>query len=276
MSNQFLMPTPTVPPKPLTSFKSLSFDIYGTLIDWEDKVTEDLEQLVNKGSAHGISTEDTASRAAKLRAMLFDHATIIQAKSPTIRYARLMTEAYLEIATRVGIAITDEIKTDADAFGEVIGDWPAFKDTADAMARLGKHYKLIALSNVDNASVKRTISGPLQGLEFWRVYTAEDIGSYKPSLRNFEYLLKHIDEADRSEGGSGISHDKNLHVAQSLFHDQRPAKEMGLSSVWINRDKLDAGDPFAKEVHDDASVGYGWRYETLSEFADEVEKQFPA
>jgi FMN phosphatase YigB (HAD superfamily) len=208
--------------------------------------------------------------------MLFKHATILQADSPSMRYDILMKESCLRLAAELNLPITTTVKSDAEDFGKSVGDWPAFQDTVDAMARLGKYYKLIALSNVDNASVERTRRGPLQGLKFWRVYTAEDIGSYKPSLRNFEYLFKHIDEADRGEGGSGIGKDEDLHVAQSLVHDHEPAKKMWMSSVWINRKGLDISDAVSKKMHDEATLGYGWRFDTLGAFADEVEKQFAA
>jgi FMN phosphatase YigB (HAD superfamily) len=103
------------------------------------------------------------------------------------------------------------------------------------MKRLGKHYKLVALSNVDRESFARTCAEPLNGVTFWRSYPAQDIGSYKPDLETFEYFLKHLNEDDKAEGGRGIAKDQNLHVSQSLFHDHKPAKQMGMSSVWINR-----------------------------------------
>jgi FMN phosphatase YigB (HAD superfamily) len=130
------------------------------------------------------------------------------------------------------------------------------------------------LSNIDNESFARTNAGPLGGIKFWRVYTAQDIGSYKPDLRNFEYLLKNIDEDDKSEGGQGISKEEDLHVAQSIFHDHVPVKKIGLSSVWINRKNIGTGSgPYFKQMHDTGEVGYGWRFSTLGEFTDEVERQ---
>jgi 2-haloalkanoic acid dehalogenase type II len=272
------MPTATVPLKSFSSFKSLSFDIYGTLIDWESKVGEDLEGLIkdiDTGSSLEAAKTDVAS-PSELTHMLFKHATALQVGSPSMRYDLLMTESYLKLAAELIVPITDAVQSDAEKFGKSVGDWPPFQDTVDAMGRLGKHFKLIALSNVDNASIERTRTGPLQGLQFWRIYTAEDIGSYKPSLRNFDYLLQHINEADMSEGGSGIGKHEDLHVAQSLFHDHEPAKKMGMSSVWINREGVDTHDAVAKKMHDEASLGYGWRFETLGAFADEVDRQFAA
>lgn len=104
---------------------------------------------------------------------------------------------------------------------------------------------------------------------------AEDIGSYKPDLKNFEYLLKHLDEDDKSEGGSGISKEQNLMVAQGLYHDHRPSKQIGMASVWIAREGsgMSLGEGL-KDLHDNEEVGYGWRFKTLGEFADAVEKEW--
>lgn len=152
-------------------------------------------------------------------------------------YDELLSDTYLPLAKDIGLDPEDpEIKSQAKTFGESVGAWPAFPDTVDAMQRLSKYYRLIPLSNVDRASFKQTREGPLAGISFWRYYVAEDIGSYKPDLRNFEYMLKKMDEDDRSEGGKGIDgKEEDLHVAQSLFHDHVPAKKMGMASVWINR-----------------------------------------
>lgn len=145
----------------------------------------------------------------------------------------------------------------AEAFGNSAGEWPAFPDTVEAMTRLGKYHKLVALTNVDRESLACTNAGLLNGVGFWRAYLAQDIGSYKPDLRNFEYFLKHLDEDDKSEGGQGITRDENLHVAQSLFHDDKPAKQMRISCVWINRKGASTGSwSRLKQMHDDGEVGY--------------------
>ena len=102
------------------------------------------------------------------------------------------------------------------------------------MKRLSKYYKLVPLSNVDKASFAKTCKGPLNGVPFWRVYVAEEIGSYKPDLRNFEYLVEHAKSDSQSEGEEGVEKEEICMVAQSLFHDHRPAKKMGLSSAWVS------------------------------------------
>ena len=151
-----------------------------------------------------------------------------------MRYDKLLAETYLSLAQDFNVEITDSVRSDAEKFGNGIEQWPAFQDTVDAMKRLGKYYKLVPLSNVDKASFTRTLKGPLAGIPFWRVYVAEEIGSYKPDLRNFHYLIEHVDEDAKSEGEKdGVKKEQILHVAQSLKHDHVPAKKMGMTSAWV-------------------------------------------
>ena len=89
---------------------------------------------------------------------------------------------------------------EARAFGASVGEWRPFPDTVEAMRRLGRYFRLVPLSNVDRASFDRTLKGPLQEVPFWTSYVAEEIGSYKPDLGNFRYLLKHVDEDAKREG----------------------------------------------------------------------------
>ncbi len=118
-------------------------------------------------------------------------------------------------------------------FGESVPLWPAFPDSAAALRDLGSRYRLVILSNVDRASF--AASGALLGAAFDAVYTAEDIGSYKPDPRNFRYLLDHL-EADFEVGPGQV-----LHVAQSLYHDHVPALSFGLATAWIDRQGLAKG-----------------------------------
>lgn len=276
MADQFPIPPPTVPLKPLTTFKSLSFDIYETLIVYASSINPSLEQLWKHAPAdspYKNTSTDKASRTM-LEGIFTKHQIDLQAEFPGMIYDEVLEQAYLRSARDLGIK-NDEVKAEAKAFGGSVGDWPAYPDTVDALKRLGKYYKLVPLSNVDRDSVARTISGPLSGVDFWQVYTAQDIGSYKPDLKNFEYLLKHIDEEGKKESGKGIGKDENLHVAQSLFHDHVPAKKMGMSSVWINRKAIGPSGPAEfKRMHDAGEVGYGWRFKNLGELADEVERQW--
>ncbi len=112
------------------------------------------------------------------------------------------------------------------AFGESVRDWPAFPDSPGALRYLKQHYKLAIISNVDRASFAH--SQAKLGVEFDVVVTAEDVGSYKPDPRNFEYAFERLNEI-------GVARSAILHVAQSLFHDHEPAKQLGTRTVWVDR-----------------------------------------
>lgn len=272
------MPTPTLPNKPFTAFKSLSFDIYGTLIDWETSIIAQCQPLLNalpSDSPYKNASTDAAARQ-ELAARFNHHEAETQSAHPAMLYDELLKETYLLLAKDLGLDANDAaISAQATGFGRSVGEWSAFPDTVDAMKRLARYYKLVPLSNVDRASFERTAAGPLNGVHFWRTYLAQDIGSYKPDLRNFEYLLRHLDGDDRAEGGSGIRREEDLMVAQSLFHDHVPCKRVGLASVWIARRGAGMGmGEGARELHERGEVGYGWRFATLGAFADAVESEW--
>lgn len=135
-------------------------------------------------------------------------------------------------------------------------DWPAFTDSAEALAYLTQHYKLVILSNVDRASFAD--SNALLGVTFDAIYTAQDIGSYKPDLTNFRYMLDRLAELR-------IAKSNILHTAQSLFHDHAPAKAIGLASAWIDRRHATGG--FGATMAPPASTGYDFRFNSVADFA---------
>ncbi len=139
-------------------------------------------------------------------------------------YSQLLGAVYKRLARSWGLAPSDD---GANTFGASVPDWPEFPDSAEALQYLHSHYKLVILSNVDRLSFRA--SNTRLKVTFDAIYTAQDIGSYKPSDRNFDYLLKHLQD-DFGFGKADI-----LHVAQSLFHDHAPANRAGLASAWIDR-----------------------------------------
>lgn len=273
MSDELPMPEPTVPRRPFSAFKVITYDIYGTLVDWETGIIDGLQPLVARipaDSSHSIyRTSESGQGRVKLAEKFNEFEAQIQAGNPSMKYSQVLRESYLKLASEFGVQDNSEVvEKEAQQFGDSVGLWPAFPDTVDACKRLSKYYKLIPVSNVDRDSFSKTYAGPLSGVDFFRVYTAQDIGSYKPDLRNFEYLLKHVKE------DAGVEKDEILHVAQSVFHDHVPAKKMGLSSVWINRKGAGMGSGGGIEgIHQRGEVGYGWKFATLGAFADEVERQ---
>lgn len=197
----------------LSQFKALSFDCYGTLIDWEAGLTRALEPL---RSQVGVSPDELLEAFGNV-----EHE--VEQERPGARYSELLTIVHARLAQRLGVTADEDAARD---FGLSVGDWPAFPDSATALRYLKRHFELIILSNVDRASFAR--SNERLGVEFDRVFTAEEIGSYKPDLRNFEYLLDRL-------GENGLEKSDLLHVAQSLFHDHAPANRFGIASAWIDR-----------------------------------------
>ncbi|KAK5036478.1 hypothetical protein LTS07_002205 [Exophiala sideris] len=259
MASELPMPEPTVPRKPFSSFKAITFDIYGTLIDWETGIIEGLQGLVSRipaDSPYSIYRNSTSGEGRiKLAEKFNEIEARLETEHPGMKYDEIQERIYLTLLSDFGLDTRDADSTEAKRFGASIGSWPAFPDTVEACERLAKYYKLIPITNVDTESFKKTRAGPLKGVDFFRAYTAQDIGSYKPDLRNFEYLMKHVKEEAGADKG------EILHVAQSIFHDQRPAKKVGLSSVWINRSGAGMGSAGGVQgVHERGEVGYGWRF----------------
>ena len=151
------------------------------------------------------------------------HESAQQLATPAMVYSDLLAVVYKRLAEEWRVPAP---WAECLAYGASIKDWPAFPDSAEALAYLKKHYRLCILSNVDNASFAHS-NRRLQ-VEFDAVYTAEDIGSYKPSSRNFDYMLEKLK-------GLGLGRQDILHTAESLFHDHVPANTHGLASCWIHR-----------------------------------------
>lgn len=200
----------------MRDFPILTFDTYGTLIDWEGGIWEALAPLRGRVS-------QPPEREAALVAYAEEESEV-QRQTPNMPYSELLTAVHGRLARVWGV------ESDAEedrAFGASVGNWPAFDDSAEALAYLKRHHRLITLTNCDQASYRgssRRLGDPWDA-----VYTAEDVGSYKPDLANFRYLLRKVEEVFQGKP-SDI-----LHIAQSQFHDQVPAKEMGLTTVWVDR-----------------------------------------
>jgi 2-haloalkanoic acid dehalogenase type II len=187
----------------------------------------------------------------------------LQQTQPTLLYRELLPKAYILFAEY--LKLPEPPRAEANAFGESIGVWPAHPDTITALLALKKHYKLVMLSNIDNATIARTQSGPLSGVKFDAVYTAEMIGSYKPDLKNFEYLLNGV------KAEFGVEKGEVLHTAQALYHDMMPAKRMGMSAAWIDREKEDEK---CAQMEKEGKLGFTWRFGTLGEMAEAVDAAF--
>ncbi len=230
----------------LTDFKALTFDCYGTLIDWETGMLAGLEPLAGRCPQKRSRTEILAAFAM--------HESSQEQYTPTLKYSQLLAVTYKRIAENW---LTPAPWDECVAFGQSLRDWPAFADSAAALEYLKQHYRLYVLSNVDNESF--SYSSRKLEVQFDGIMTAEDIGSYKPSLRNFEYMLERLES-------QGILREQILHVAQSLFHDHKPANEIGLASCWINRQHGKPG--FGATRHVETLPHLDFQFNSLAELAD--------
>ena len=199
----------------LSDYSVLTFDCYGTLIDWETGIAQTLGPWLERaGAAH--SREQILAAFAEAEAPQ-------QAATPGLLYPDLLARVHGALATRFGLAPDPQA---ARAFGASIKDWPAFANSAAALADLKQHYRLVILSNVDRASFAH--SQQKLKVAFDAVYTAQDVGSYKPDPRNFEYHAG----APRRAGHRPRADPAHR---KSLYHDHIPAKRFGLATCWIHR-----------------------------------------
>lgn len=211
----------------LCDFPILTFDTYGTLIDWETGIWDALQPLCARLAA-------PPTREAALAAFA-EAESACQAATPDLLYADLLAATHHTLARNWGCEPND---AESIRFGQSVGDWPAFADAAESLAYLQRHHWLVTLTNCDRTSYRG--SAARLGDPWDAVLTAEEIGSYKPSRANFEYLLARV-AADLGGAPEHI-----LHVAQSLFHDHVPAKALGLTTAWIDRCAGGAGGATAR------------------------------
>jgi len=195
----------------LPRITTITFDCYGTLIDWKGGLASSFRGLL------GTVVDEREME-------IFDAYVGIEAEEeggPFRCYREILQAVAVRMGARFGVGVDDE---QAAAFAASLPGWAPFADTNDALVRLKRRFRLGVLSNVDRDLFAGTCGHFDVAFDF--VVTAEDVGSYKPALGHFHrYLADHGAVAE------------TLHVAQSLFHDGAPAGELGLAYVWINRYK---------------------------------------
>ena len=195
----------------LQHFDALTFDCYGTLIDWERGLLGGLRPVLE---ARGWSGSDDEALE------LFGSIESRIQSGPYTKYADVLRTTMDEIGSRVGFTPSPD---EREALVRSLRDWPPFPDTTSALARLKRRFRLAVVSNIDDdlfAASAAHLAVPLD-----EVVTAEQVGSYKPHPGHFHVVLERL----------GLPRDRVLHVAQSLFHDIAPAKALGFSTVWVNR-----------------------------------------
>jgi 2-haloacid dehalogenase len=229
----------------LDGITTLSFDCYGTLIDWEAGLLTALRSWLEKNRKNPPDEQ-----VLELYGELEFEA---EEAEPGALYPKILGHVHKALGEHFGIPSD---AAEQKAFAASVGDWPAFPDSSGALKYLKQHYKLVILSNIDKASF--ALSEKKLGIKFDAVYTAEEIGSYKPDEKNFRYLLSHLKEE------FGTRPDQLLHVAQSLFHDHQPAKKMNLHTCWIDRRAGRDGAGATVVLY--GPIDYDFRFTTMADF----------
>jgi 2-haloacid dehalogenase len=192
-------------------FDAITFDCYGTLIDWEQGILNALQPVL---APHGVDAgeDELLERYAR-------HEAALEAGA-YMPYREVLAESLRGLCGELGFSPSVEA---ASGFAQAIGDWPAFHDTAPALRRLHERFRLGVITNCDRDLF--ALSNRRLGVTFDWVVTAQDARAYKPSHAPFELAFETID----------VPRDRILHAAQSLFHDHVPGKELGLTTVWVDR-----------------------------------------
>lgn len=236
----------------LRRYRVLTFDCYGTLIDWEAGIWDAFQPLISVSGRSDVQRKDVLEAFARFENRL-------ESEAPGIPYPEVLTGVHRAVAEHFQLQTSPVLDSE---FGQSVPNWPAFPDTADALRFLKKRYQLVILSNVDRkgfAASRRKL-----GVDFDAVYTAQDIGSYKPAPANFEYLLEHL----RSD--LELEKDEVLHTAQSLFHDHRPAMSFGLATAWIDRQRLSQSGQWGATARLDEIPKTDFVFHSMAEMAAAV------
>jgi 2-haloacid dehalogenase len=230
----------------ISNYKALTFDVYGTLIDWESGMVAGLKPLTDRVS-RSLSRDEILEAHAH-----FESST--QRQTPAKIYSQLLAVVYKRLAEEWGVPASWE---ECLTYGGSVEHWPAFPDSAEALQYLKQHYKLVVLTNCDNVSFAHS-NAKLQ-VTFDAAYTAEDIGSYKPSPRNFEYMLENM-------ARMGVEKHEILHTAESMFHDHGPANEFGIDNCWIYRRHDKQG--FGATMNPGDMPSYGVVFNSMAEMVE--------
>lgn len=198
-------------------FTHLSFDCYGTLIDWERGILEAVTPV--------LTPPGSRAEAAWIVARYADHEAALEA-GPYISYADVLRGVMERLAVDAGVEVDD---AEREVLVRSVGRWVPFADTVDALERLATRYALVIASNVDDAIFEETAR--MLGVPFAAVITAEQVRSYKPARPHFDEILAR----------TGAARERVLHVAQSLYHDHVPAQRLGFTTAWVNRPSVHPG-----------------------------------
>ena len=193
-------------------FQWLSFDCYGTLVDWETGISDAV--------ADSLAVHDIRMSRSEILALFAEVEPQIQQGSGYLEYRRVLRRVMAMMGIRLGVQFSE---SEMNCLVDTIGSWPVFPDTRDALRAMKRRYNLAIISNVDDDLFAPTADA--LGVELDAVVTAQQCRSYKPDHRNFQTALERM----------GVEKDRWLHIGESLYHDIAPANELGIASVWVNR-----------------------------------------
>jgi 2-haloacid dehalogenase len=205
------------------SIRLITFDCYGTLIDWENGMLAALRPLLSR-DGRNVPDLQILELYGEIEAEL--------ESGPYLPYRQVLAQTAQEIGRRVGTEVSAE---DGRAFAESLTRWKPFIDTLPALQSLARRFRLGIISNVDDDLFAETRK-KLAQVEFDFVVTAQQMQSYKPAHRNFEEAVRR----------SGLKKDQILHAGQSLYHDIAPANALGIRNVWVNRPSIRPGSGAAR------------------------------
>jgi putative hydrolase of the HAD superfamily len=234
----------------LTNRKVMTFDVVGTLIDFETGI---LDYVQAKAKGAGLNLTDRAILEAYAVAEDRQHH-----ETPRLPFPSMMAPMYREIAAKLGLPASSD---DVDGFRLSIPRWPAFPDAVAALKRLRKRFHLVAMTNSDNWALShfaRTLDQPFDDL-----VTAEMVGWNKPDPQVFAYVRGRLSR-------DGFGFDDILHVAQSQYHDIAVAMNLGYHTCWIERRKGKAGAGATPAV--ETVVKPDYHFAALVELADAVDR----
>ncbi len=237
-------------------YKALTMDCYGTLIDWESGIWDALQPLLH----HNTRRDITRQLALEAYAVIESNQ---QAQTPGMIYPQILQNVFMTFARQFDLETTNQLNQD---FGTSVAHWPAFPDAADALRRLQQHFKLVIVSNIDNKSF--AASNKKLGVTFDAIYTAQDMGAYKPTPANFDYML------DKLKADHNIHPGEILHTAQSLFHDHVPAKNIGLTCIWIDRQGLSTSENWGATARVENRPQVDFIFPTMQALADAVRNKY--
>ena len=293
---QLPMPTPTnAPLSSLASHKVLTFDVYGTLVDYKPAIFAALRPVLDRApstsswhpssTSTSADTDSTVDMTSDLGARLLNrfkhHEDDLTLGRPLRPFRQVLHDIYLRIASDIGVPSTEsaEIETEAVDFGNAISQLPVYPDTMEALRRLeGMGFKLVFLSNIEKEASGVTLGGELGEVKWWRTFTASDFVDAETGgldrdadLKKLQFVMEKVAKEFKLEGDH-LQRKNILHVANSLGHDHVHCKTLGLSSAWIVREAVRWGkEKEMKEVVESGKVGYGWKFMGLKEFADAME-----